>query len=172
MSFVAQITPSKKASVLYNKDMTLFSLTHWFRILTAAGILLSLSLEDLRTERISPRRTLLLAGTALLRLLTAGASSGRQLLFMFTGSALLLFLLLAFTWLMDRFLGRETLGGGDIKLTAALALHLGFFRSVLMLLFACLLALAGALLFRRSIRSRFPFVPYLSLSAIFFLITG
>ena len=170
MSFVAQITPSKKASVLYNKDMTLFSLMHWLRVLTAAGILLSLSLEDLRSERIPASRSLLLAGTAFLRLLTAPAP-GTLLLSMLTGSALLFLLLLAFTWLMDRILGRETLGGGDVKLITALSLHLGFYRSALMLLLACLLALAGELLLRSNIRSRFPFVPYLSLSAFFFLLT-
>ena len=126
----------------------------WIRILTAAAILLSLSLEDLRSERIPASRSLLLAGTAFLRLLTAPAP-GTLLLSMLTGSALLFLLLLAFIWLMDHIL----------------SLHLGFYRSALMLLLACLLALAGELLLRSNIRSRFPFVPYLSLSAFFFLVT-
>ena len=81
---------------------------------------------------------------------------------MLAGGAGTLLLLLGITRLADRLFGRETLGGGDIRLAAALGLHLGFFPAMQMLLAASLLALPEAVLRRRHGEHGFPFAPYLA----------
>ena len=52
--------------------------------------------------------------------------------------------LLALTLAYEGLLKREALGGGDVKLVAALALFLGLARSALCLIVACVVALIGA----------------------------
>ncbi len=151
--------------------MALFSVIRYVRPAAAAVLLGLLSLEDIRTRRLPERQLLLLAGASLLRLLPfwfscAGGGALRAVLAdMLAGGAGMLFLLLAVTWLADRIFRRETLGGGDIKLAAALGLHLGFYPALTALLAACAAALAAALLRRRG-GSRFPFAPYLAIAGM------
>lgn len=72
--------------------------------------------------------------------------------------------LLALVLVMDRLLGRDTMGGGDIKLLMALALYLTWPQMLLALLGGCLLGIVGAALGRR--RGAIPFGPYLAAAAM------
>ena len=67
--------------------------------------------------------------------------------------------LLALSLVMDKVLGRESLGGGDVKLFAVMGLYLGFVASLLALPLACLLGLACAALLRRGRGEAVPFGP-------------
>ena len=141
------------------------------RIAAAAALLFCLSREDIRTRRLSDRKILLLAGISFLRILPylrgpAVKEAAAVLLHMLAGGAGTLLLLLAAARLADLIFRTETLGGGDIKLAAALGLHLGMDGAVLMLLSACMLALAAALILHRRRRASFPFAPYLSAAAL------
>lgn len=81
--------------------------------------------------------------------------------------------LLTVSLIMDRLLGRDTLGGGDIKLFAVVGLYLGFTGTLFALLIACVVALAlNALLRRRSADRAFPFGPAIALSAALMLLYG
>ena len=143
--------------------MTLFDFFFVLRIAAAGMLLLVISVKDVRSRRVPGRLILLLAAVSLLRL--AGSFDGEffsVLADMILGGAGTLLLLLAVTRLADRFLGRETLGGGDIRLAAALGLHLGFFPALYVLLAASLLALPEALIRRRKGEYTFPFAPYLA----------
>ena len=156
--------------------MALFSLIRYLRLAAAAVLLGLLSLEDVRTRRLPERQILLLAGASLLRLLPfclSCAESGALravLADMLAGGAGILLLLLAFTWFADRIFRRETLGGGDIKLAAALGLHLGFYPALTALLGACAAALAAALIRWRRSGSRFPFAPYLAAAGMIMMV--
>lgn len=68
--------------------------------------------------------------------------------------------LLALTLFMEWLLGREMMGGGDIKLLAAMALYLEWPQMILTLLGGCLLGLFGAAAMKK--RGAFAFGPYLA----------
>lgn len=158
--------------------MTLFCFTDVIRIAAAAVLLPVISIRDVRTRRLPMRAVRLLAASSLLRLVPllprvsgdGGAALTADLFGMLAGGAGTFLLLLGITGLADRLFHADTLGGGDVKLAAALGLHLGLFPALLMLLAACLLALPEAVIRRRKGEYSFPFAPYLSAAGLAFLI--
>ena len=81
--------------------------------------------------------------------------------------------LLAVSLVMDKLLGRDSLGGGDIKLFAVVGLYLGIIGTLFALLAACVLGLAFNALSRREEGGRaFPFGPSIALSAALMLLYG
>ena len=102
------------------------------RFLALGCLLLTMSLVDWETREIPDGLLAAAALLALLRLPAEGLPGPK--------SALLGFVLLA-----DRVMGRETMGGGDIKLFAVLGLHLGPGQTLLLLILSCLAGLLLAL---------------------------
>ena len=81
--------------------------------------------------------------------------------------------LLALSLIMDRIMGRDTLGGGDIKLFAVVGLYLGFLGGLFALMIACAVALAfQALLKRRGEGKAFPFGPAIAFATALMLLYG
>lgn len=81
--------------------------------------------------------------------------------------------LLAVSLVMDRVLGRDSLGGGDIKLFAVVGLYLGLIGTLFTLLAACVLGLAlNAVLRRRDDSRAFPFGPSIAVAAGLMLLYG
>lgn len=81
--------------------------------------------------------------------------------------------LLALSLVMDRVMGRDTMGGGDIKLFAVVGLYLGFVGTLFALLLSCFIGLAlQAALRRREAGGAFPFGPSIALSAAAMLLYG
>lgn len=81
--------------------------------------------------------------------------------------------LLALSLVMDRVLGRESLGGGDVKLFAVIGLYLGFTGTLFTVVIACALGLALQFALRRREGDRaFPFGPAIAASAAFMLLWG
>ena len=72
--------------------------------------------------------------------------------------------LLALVLAMEKLLGREAMGGGDVKLLAVLALYLGWAELFLTLLAGCLLGLAWAAVRRK--KDAIPFGPFLAAGAV------
>lgn len=79
--------------------------------------------------------------------------------------------LLAISLLMDRLLGRDTLGGGDIKLFAVVGLYLGFVGTLFAVMIACVAGLIFQALSRRGGRP-FPFGPAIAFAAALMLLYG
>ena len=73
--------------------------------------------------------------------------------------------LLALVLGMERIMGREAMGGGDVKLLFALALYLSWAELFLTLLAGCLLGLLWAGLTRRGKGAAMPFGPFLAAGA-------
>ena len=67
------------------------------------------------------------------------------------------------TFIMNRILHKESMGGGDIKLIFMLGLYFGAYYSIWILMIACLFALVFVLVTQKKM---IPFGPFLSLSAI------
>ena len=81
--------------------------------------------------------------------------------------------LLGISLVMDKVLGRDSMGGGDIKLFAVVGLYLGIVGTLFALLAACVLGLAmNAALKRRDGDRAFPFGPAIALSAALMLLYG
>ena len=82
--------------------------------------------------------------------------------------------LLAVSLIMDKVLGRDTMGGGDIKLFGVVGLYLGMIGTLFCMVFACLFGLV----FNRLIpgdeedERAFPFGPWIAASAAFMLLFG
>lgn len=72
---------------------------------------------------------------------------------------------------MDRVMGRETMGGGDIKLLAVAGLYFGFIGTLLVLIIACI---AGLLfnVYNRNKNREFPFGPWISIASAIVLFVG
>lgn len=81
--------------------------------------------------------------------------------------------LLAVSLLMDKLMGRDTLGGGDIKLFAVVGLYLGFVGTLFALLLSCVIGLLFQALLKRGGKDRaFPFGPSIALSTAAMLLYG
>ena len=112
------------------------------------------------------------AGACALR---SGSDAAGLLAFALAGFLLLGGLPLLCAILLERVFDRtEVLGGGDVKLLAALGLWLGPSSGLVMLLSACMLACTVQLV-RRLVRGcapPFPFAPYLACASALVLIGG
>ena len=99
---------------------------------------------------------------------TWGDLAGRLLAAVLFGGGVL-----GLSLMMDKLLGRETLGGGDIKLLAVSGLYLGMVGTLFALIFACVTGLAGSWLLRRGGKGQpFPFGPFIAISAAALLLYG
>ena len=72
--------------------------------------------------------------------------------------------LLLLVLLADKLLGRETMGGGDIKLVAVLGLHFGPLQTLFLLILSCVLGLALGAAMKKAKDAPFPFGPALALA--------
>lgn len=82
--------------------------------------------------------------------------------------------LLAISLILDRVMGRDTMGGGDIKLIGVTGLYLGIIGNLFTLIIACILGLVfGKLLKKgRTEDKAFPFGPWIAAAAAIMLLFG
>lgn len=138
-----------------------------------ASVLLALSLVDLDTQLL-PDSLVLAAGLCSLLLLPDAAGPWYLALARSVGSALAVSLpLLALVLAADKLLGRETMGGGDLKLLFAIGLSFPWQQNLLLLILACLLGLVlGFVLVRARPGVPFPFAPALAGAAWLTMLFG
>lgn len=140
--------------------------------LVLASCLITLSLVDLDTFVIPDRvlAVLALSWLLFLPLSPAPAASFRSGL---VGACAIGLPLLAIVLAADRIMGRETMGGGDLKLLFLTGLYFGWQRQLLLLILACLVGLLFALPARNGGESRpIPFGPAISAAAWFVFLFG
>jgi len=136
------------------------------RFLALASVLLAVSLVDLEDGWVPDR--LLLAGAALwlLTLPLEPEVMKAQLLRGILGAAALFLPLLLLVLAADRLLGRESMGGGDLKLFALLGLYFGWKQGLLLVILSCLTGLGSALVMGKARPGKpFPFVPAMAAAA-------
>nr|WP_325242745.1 prepilin peptidase [uncultured Oscillibacter sp.] len=129
-----------------------------------AALLLALSLTDWAKRIIPDKLLLALAANRAVwfALLGHGAREALEAAKALAVPAALLALVLA----MEKLLGREAMGGGDVKLLAVLALYLGWAELFLTLLAGCLLGLLWAALTGGKTGTAMPFGPFLAAGAV------
>lgn len=138
--------------------------------LAFAAALLAVSLTD-RAKRIIPDRLLaLLAANRAVWFFILGHGVREVLA---AGKALAVpAALLALVLVMEKLLGREAMGGGDIKLLFVLALYLGWAELTLTLLAGCFLGLLWAVLTGGKTGTAMPFGPFLAAGAVLAICCG
>lgn len=140
------------------------------RLAALGCLLLVLSLVDWEIREIPDGLLLAAALLALLRL----PVEGRPGLFSaLLGGVAVSVPLLGFVLAADRVMGRETMGGGDLKLFAVLGLHFGPAQTLLLLILSCLLGLLlGGWMRRRNRGEQIPFGPAVSLAGWLVMLFG
>ncbi len=135
-----------------------------FMWLIFAGLLLLLSLID-AMERLLPDALLAIAAGNRLAFWLFTGHSPAELKAMVIGACSVAVPLLLLVLALDRLWGRETMGGGDIKLLFVMGLYLHWTEMLLLLLTACILGIIGGLLGKSGGRG-IPFGPYLAAACI------
>lgn len=137
--------------------------------LVFGALLLAVSLIDGKERIIPDGLTLALALNRLAWVPLLGEpllpAAKEALLSLLAGPVPLLLLVLG----MERLLGREAMGGGDLKLLGSMALYLTWSQMLLTLLAAALLGLLAAALGKRE---SLPFAPFLSAGAVLAVTAG
>ena len=83
--------------------------------------------------------------------------------------------ILLLSLVMDRVLGRESMGGGDIKLLAVTGLYLGFIGTLLTLIIACVAGLVFSIARKGRLddeEKAFPFGPWIAIASAIVLFAG
>ena len=130
------------------------------RLILLGCLLLICSLVDWETMELPDPLMIAAAVTALLRLTEPGGWKD-ALIGCFAVSVPLLILVL----IADKVLGKESMGGGDIKLVAVLGLHFGAAKTLFLLIIACIIGILAAKAARKGKSTAFPFGPVLSFAA-------
>ena len=150
-------------------DLTVTCLRNWIFL----SCLFCLSLVDLESYTIPDGCLLTAVGAWILALPFLRPGLGEILRSVlaavaFGGGILLLSIL------MDKLLGKESLGGGDVKLFAVVGLYLGFAATLFAVMLSCLLGLGFALVMSRHGEKgkAIPFGPSISLAAACMLLYG
>ena len=68
--------------------------------------------------------------------------------------------MLALVLLFDKILGKETMGGGDLKLFVVMGLYLGVAASLFALFFSCILGLIMGAIQKREKENKGPQIPF------------
>ncbi len=148
-------------------DLTLLCLRNWLMLCC----LFCLSLVDFESK-IIPNGTLLFAAvTWAVAEFFLFESWGRTIGHLAAG-LLISGGMLLISMVMDRVLGRESLGGGDVKLFAVVGLYLGLLPSVFGLILSCALGLAVNLPRQRGDSEPFPFGPWIAAATAIMLFFG
>ena len=79
---------------------------------------------------------------------------------------------LVLSLIMDHFLHKESMGGGDIKLIAVMGLYLGIVGGLFGLFIACLIGIILSFVSKKDEEMHFPFGPAISLALWFVLLYG
>lgn len=139
--------------------------------LILAAALLLLSLIDW-TTRLLPDKLLLAAVlNRFVFLFLLGQPLPETLRGMALGAFSVSLPLLILSLIMDRVLGKETMGGGDIKLLFVLGLYSSWLEMILLLLTACVLALLWAVPAKHR-QTAIPFGPFLAAAWLVVVLFG
>ncbi len=135
------------------------------RFLLLFSLLLAASLVDLEDGWVPDR--FLIAGAAGYLLLLPLEPEPMKILFQgFIGATAIFFPLLFLVLAADKLLGRESMGGGDLKLFALLGLYFGWKQGLLLVILSCFTGLIFAAVMGKARPGKsFPFAPAMTVAA-------
>jgi len=135
------------------------------RFLLLFSLLLAISLVDLEDGWVPDR--FLIAGAVCYLLLLFLEPEPMEVLFRgFIGTAAIFLPLLLLVLAADKLLGRESMGGGDLKLFALLGLYFGWKAGLLLVILSCFTGLMfAAVMGKAKPGTPFPFAPAMAAAA-------
>lgn len=147
------------------------------RFVGFAAILLLISLVDWEEKQIPDRFQLALIVWYLITLPMVSKDIPSALLEGLKGGFLLAFPLLLFVLLADKLMGREAMGGGDIKLFFCVGLYLGLSLNLLNLILSCIIGVIFGLIYQRHSTNKkdmsaIPFGPAIAMGTWLTLLFG
>ena len=151
-------------------DLRILTLRNWLFICC----LFCLSLVDLECY-IIPNGCLLLSALFWAAALPFAGMNWKEIGMHILAGIVVSGIILFLSIMMDRFLNRESMGGGDIKLFAVVGLYLGFAGSLFAVILACIIGLIFALVRRLLPGNRavqIPFGPSIAASTAVILLFG
>ena len=144
-------------------DLTVLGLRNFIFL----SVLFYLTITDLETMRI-PDGCHVIAALAWI-LSAPMLYPGKEILIRIAVGAAVGAGLLGLSLIMDRVMGRDTLGGGDIKLFAVIGLYFGAVGTLFTLVLSCIIGLgANAIMKKRE----FPFGPWIAAASALMLFFG
>lgn len=84
----------------------------------------------------------------------------------------IIILLLFIAWIYEKVRQREGIGGGDIKLLAALSIYIGVLSISFVIFISSLLAVIIALITAKTQKHEIPFGPFLAITSLFWVFLG
>ena len=138
-----------------------YMLTELFFALVSVLTLLrfGLSLVDLEIFEI-PNGCLLIPAIAWFVAIPFTEMSGMDVLYHVASGVGYGAVMLALVLLFDKILGKETMGGGDLKLFVVMGLYLGVAASLFALFFSCILGLIMGAIQKRGKENKGPQIPF------------
>ncbi len=135
------------------------------RFLLLFSLLLAVSLVDWEAGWV-PDRLLLAGAVGWGLLLPLEPDAKQEFIRGLIGAAALFVPVLLLALAADKLLGRESMGGGDLKLFALLGLYFGWKQGLLLVILSCLAGLASAFVQGKAGPGKsFPFAPAMGLAA-------
>ena len=134
------------AGMIVSIDISLY-LPMW---VVFGALLLLVSLIDYKQKMIPNFLLLLLAANRLLAHFIIARNPWPLLPEMLIGACSVSVPLLVLVLIMDKILGKETMGGGDIKLLFVIGLYMSWMHMILILFLACILGVMGVLIARKT----------------------
>jgi len=135
------------------------------RLLLLFSLLLAVALVDLEDGWV-PDRFLITGAAGYLLLLPLEPEPMKALFRGLIGAAALFLPLLFLVLAADKLLGRESMGGGDLKLFALLGLYFGWEQGLLLVILSCCTGLASAAVMGKAKPGKpFPFAPAIAAAA-------
>jgi len=135
------------------------------RFLLLFSILLAISLVDLEDGWV-PDRLLIVGAVGYLVLLPLEPEPVKLLLRGLIGAAALFVPMMLLVLAADKLLGRESMGGGDLKLFALLGLYFGWQLGLLLVILSCVTGLVFAVIMGKAKPGKpFPFAPAMAAAA-------
>ncbi|MFR8313246.1 MAG: prepilin peptidase [Ruminococcus sp.] len=129
------------------------------RNMVLACCLFCLSLVDLEIFEI-PNGCLLIPVIAWFVAIPFTEMSGMDVLYHVASGVGYGVVMLALVLLFDKILGKETMGGGDLKLFVVMGLYLGVAASLFALFFSCILGLIMGAIQKRGKENKGPQIPF------------
>ena len=150
-------------------DLTPLCLRNWVFL----GCLFLLTLTDLEAM-IIPDGCHIVAVVAWVVAIPFVGQTKQDLLLSGIAAAVMFFGLLGISLVLDKVLGRDSLGGGDIKLMGVVGLYLGPIGAMFALMLSCVIGLGVFALTRRKADGEraFPFGPSIAIAAAVMLLYG
>ena len=133
--------------------------SEFVRNMVLACCLFCLSLVDLEIFEI-PNGCLLIPVIAWFVAIPFTEMSGMDVLYHVASGVGYGAVMLALVLLFDKILGKETMGGGDLKLFVVMGLYLGVAASLFALFFSCILGLIMGAIQKRGKENKGPQIPF------------